>query len=379
MPRRILFLITDLQIGGTPTVVRELATRLHGPPDTSVEVACLAPRGPVAEQLESGGLSVHPLNARGATDVVAILRLGRLVRRGKYDTVFSFLVHANVAAALIKPFFPEVQFIQSIQTTQPNPGWHWKAQAVAQHAAEVVVVPSESVALAAIERSHVPYDKIAIVSNAIDPADFSDILTDATLERLFSAEPVPIGFIGRLDPVKRIPDLIEAVARLDDRVHLHVFGDGPERDRLERQIAWLRIEPRVTLHGSVPHPREALRQIGLLVLPSEAEGFGLVLIEAMAAGVPVVATDAPGIRNVVTDDVTGLLVPVGSPRDLAGAIRRVLDDFALRQRLVSAGRSDVLRRFTWDAVLPKYQELLGLAEGASAPANRADFASPGPA
>ena len=84
MSRRILLLVTDLQIGGTPTVVRELARRLHLPPDTVVDVASLAPRGPVAEQLESAGLSVHPLNARGATDVVAMLRLGRLVRRGKY-------------------------------------------------------------------------------------------------------------------------------------------------------------------------------------------------------------------------------------------------------------------------------------------------------
>jgi glycosyltransferase involved in cell wall biosynthesis len=333
----------------------------------------------VAEQLESARVRVYPLNARGATDILAILRLGRLVRRRKYDTVFSFLVHANVAVALIKPFFPDMRFIQSIQTTQPNPGWHWKAQAVAQHAADAVVVPSESVALAAIERSHVRFDKIAIISNAIDPAEFSSIRSDATRERMYSAEPVPIGFIGRLDPIKRIPDLIEAVAHLDGRVHLHVFGDGPERDRLERQIAYLLIESRVTLHGSVPHPRDALGQIGLLVLPSEAEGFGLVLIEAMAAGVPVVATNAPGIRNVVRHDVTGLLVPVGSPRDLAGAIRRVLDDHPLRQRLIFAAGAEVLRRFTWDAVLPKYWELLGLAEGTSASTSNTDLASPGPA
>src|SRR6185312_8859387 len=156
VPRCILLLITDLQLGGTPTVVRELATRLNAPPEITIDVACLSPHGPVADQLESAHIRVFPLNARGPTDVSAILRLANLLRRENYDTVFSFLIHANVAASLLKPFFPSTRFLQSIQTTQPYPAWHWKAQSIAHHAADLIVVPSQSVALAAIERSHVP-------------------------------------------------------------------------------------------------------------------------------------------------------------------------------------------------------------------------------
>jgi glycosyltransferase involved in cell wall biosynthesis len=105
----------------------------------------------------------------------------------------------------------------------------------------------------------------------------------------------------------------------------------------------------VTLHGSVSGPAEALRGAELLVLPSQAEGFGLVLIEAMAAGVPVVATDVPGIRDVVRDGVTGILVPVGSPGALADAIRRVLEDQNLRQSLVAAA---------WKAAIDAYRRVL---------------------
>jgi len=360
--RRILLLITDLQLGGTPTVVRELASRLNFPPDVSVDVACLSQRGAVADQLESRHVRVFPLNARGPADLSAIMRLAHLFRREQYDTVFSFLVHANVSAALLKPFFPNTRFLQSIQTTQPYPAWHWKAQSVAQHAADAIVVPSQSVALAAVERSHVPPDKIAIISNAIDPADFSDLATDPSREQLYNSRPVPIGFIGRLDPVKRIPDLVEAVASLDGLVHLHIFGDGPQRPHVERQIATLRIPHRITMHGSVAHPHDALRRIALLVLPSEAEGFGLVLIEAMASGIPVVATDAPGIRNVATHNSTALLVPVADPHALAGAIRQILGDASLRSRLTATAQSDVNRKFTWPAVLPRYSQLLGLPE-----------------
>jgi glycosyltransferase involved in cell wall biosynthesis len=382
--RRILLLITDLQIGGTPTVVRELATRLNTPPSVIVDVACLSPRGPIADQLERCGIQVFPLDARGATDLGAITRLARLIRTNRYDTVFSFLIHANVAAATIAPFFPNVRFHQSIQTTQPYPRWHWLAQSIAQHAAERIVVPSPSVAKAAQRWADVPAKKIVIIANAIDAdrlasdtgfqpvqaalagedpskAEFSPG-TNRThgLKTRVTTQPVPIGFIGRLDPIKLIGDLIDAVNLLAGRVHLHMFGEGPERERVTDQIARLRLQDRVTLHGAIAHPQEALSQIELLVLPSLAEGFGLVLIEAMAAHVPVVATNVPGICDVVMNNQTGLLVPPLNPWALATAIAKLLDDEPLRTRLRLAAFQHVQRRFTWDIVLPQYRSLLDL-------------------
>jgi glycosyltransferase involved in cell wall biosynthesis len=120
------------------------------------------------------------------------------------------------------------------------------------------------------------------------------------------------------------------------------------------------LSSRVTLHGAIARPQEALSQIDLLVLPSEAEGFGLVLIEAMAAGVPVVATNVPGIRDVVTHEQTGLLVPPAAPDRLAAAIRRLINDDALRQHLTATALREVQTRFAWPAVLPVYRRLLQL-------------------
>jgi len=111
-------------------------------------------------------------------------------------------------------------------------------------------------------------------------------------------------------------------------------------------------------HGTTDTPGEALKQIDMLVLPSDAEGFGLVLIEAMAAGVPVVATNVPGIRDVVTHEQTGLLVPPRRPDQLAQAIQRIEEDPPLRHRLVVNAIEDVRRRFSWDTVLPEYRKLL---------------------
>jgi glycosyltransferase involved in cell wall biosynthesis len=169
----------------------------------------------------------------------------------------------------------------------------------------------------------------------------------------------PIGFLGRLDPIKRIPDLVTAL-RDAPRAHLHIFGEGPERAEIEKTAITLGLTSRLTLHGAVERPQEALAQMRLLILPSAAEGFGLVLIEAMAAGIPVVATDVPGIRDVVKDEITGLLVPPADPRRLADAINRLIADPLLRNRLIEAGAAEVRERFTWDVVLPKYRELLGI-------------------
>ena len=356
MPK-ILLLVTDLEIGGTPTVVRELAVRLRRvmPVGSSnhVHVACLASSGPVARQIQAAGVPVTPLNARGPRDVGVFARFNGLLSEHGFDTVLSFLIHANVVAAASSLFHPRVRYFQSIQTTQPWPRWHWRMQRLVHRAAERIVVPSESVAQAAVEWSSVPRPKITVIPNAVDLSEFANVDPPAG-----DARPFPIGFIGRLDPVKRIPDLLEAVYRVGERVHLHLFGEGPERAEIQERIAALAISHLVTMHGSVSRPQEALEQVGLLVLPSEAEGFGLVLIEAMAAGVPVIGTDVLGIRDVVRDGENGLMVPAGDSGRLAAAIERIVRDSPLRARLVDGGTRDVRARFTWDAVIGQYRELL---------------------
>jgi glycosyltransferase involved in cell wall biosynthesis len=349
---RLLLLITDLQRGGTPTVVRELAARLRGD-KIEIEVASLSPRGPVAGEIERRGVKVTALNARSiAAFPAARRRLIDLIQAGRFDMVFSFLVHANVLAASAIGKCPDVRLIQSIQTTHPRPRWHWIAQRWAARSAEQIIVPSQSIAHAAQQRCGIPPEKVRIIPNAIDPSDFQSIRRDP-------ARPIrTLGFLGRLDPIKRIPDLIRALPYLDPTLRLSIFGDGPDRPRIMAAIDQLRLADRVTLHGMVIAPQEALGQIDLLILPSQAEGMPMVLIEAMAAGVPIVATDAPGIRDVITREQTGLLVPVGNPRALAAAINRLATDPAPRQRLIRNALDQVQQRYIWPAVLPRYESLL---------------------
>lgn len=354
MSQRLLLLVTDLLIGGTPTVVRELAIRLKRQ-GVDVEVACLAKWGPTADVIRDAGIPVTALDARGILDLGVFSRLRRLVREHQIDVILSFLVHANVAAAYVHRRQPAVRVIQSIQTTQARPRWHWIAQGVAARSAGRIVVPSQSIAQVAQARSAIAAERIGVIPNAIDADAFAQVRPPS-----LDDQPAKIGFIGRLDPVKRIDDLVAAISLLGSEYQLAIYGAGSQRPAIERQIAQLGLAGRVCLCGVVARPQEALNQIGLLVLPSEAEGFGLVLIEAMAAGVPVVATDAPGIRDVVEHERTGLLVRIGDRQALADAIRRVREDSALRSGLVRDARKMVRERYSWAGALSAYRTVLGV-------------------
>lgn len=352
---RILLLITDLELGGTPTVVRELALRLRA--IAEIEVACLSKWGPVAEQLQDAGLTVTALGAAGAFDLSILPRFVRLLRERRFNTVFSFLVHANAVAAVASLWGRDVRWIQSIQTSQPWPRWHWLVQRIVHRSADVVVVPSVSVARCAQDWSNIPADKILVIPNAIDLADYANAQSPAPAG---DPRPYPITFLGRLDPIKDVPTLVHAVALLGPMmpVHLHIYGQGADRARIEREVADRQLMDRVTLHGAIARPQTALAGSGLLVLPSLAEGFGLVLIEAMAAGVPVIGTDVPGICDVVRQGETGVLVPPSNAPALARAIAHVVEDRPTRDRLIANAARDVRERFTWDAVMPRYRSLL---------------------
>jgi glycosyltransferase involved in cell wall biosynthesis len=152
-----------------------------------------------------------------------------------------------------------------------------------------------------------------------------------------------IGTVARLDPLKRIDDLLRALAALPG-VRLEIVGDGPDRLRLTGLAAQLGVADRVDFAGWAADTRAWLGRWDAFVLPSQVEGLPLVILDALLAEVPVVATAVGSVPETVRDGRTGVLVPVGDPGALAAGIRRVLEDAALARRLALAGRELVLAR-----------------------------------
>jgi 2-deoxystreptamine N-acetyl-D-glucosaminyltransferase/2-deoxystreptamine glucosyltransferase len=181
-------------------------------------------------------------------------------------------------------------------------------------------------------------DIVHVIPSGVDARRFAPPGTD----------PVPdlprprILYVGRLATQKGVRTLLEAVPLLRCRqARLLLVGDGPLRAKLERQAARLGLAGRVCVTGFVPHAQVAayLHHADLLVLPSVYEELGSVLVEAMQAGLPVVASAVGGIPEVVADGVTGRLVPPGDPAPLAAAIDEVLGDPGLAHRLGEAARA----------------------------------------
>ena len=210
--------------------------------------------------------------------------------------------------------------------------------------------------------------KIRVVPNGIDLERFAPRTASATLRAALQLPPsAPIAVsVGRHVPEKGYRHLIDAAALLEETkpgVHWVLVGDGELRSELEAQAGRLDLASRVHFTGSRNDVADLMALADVFVLPSESEGFGRVLVEAMAMARAIVATKVGGIPDVIVDGETGLLVEPANPVALAHAVRRLLDDPGCAARLGAAGRQRAESTFSLgahvDGVERVYDEVLG--------------------
>lgn len=165
-----------------------------------------------------------------------------------------------------------------------------------------------------------------------------------------------VGTIARLDRLKGTDLLVRAIAQLDD-VRLVIVGDGDYRPELERLVANLGVGSRVHFTGWLDDPSAYLESFDIFALPSRLEAFPLTILDAMFAGIPVVASDVGSISEAVVEGETGTLIPTEDAAGLVVALRRLLGDEELRRRMGGAGRRRAEARFSADGMVRSYEEL----------------------
>jgi glycosyltransferase involved in cell wall biosynthesis len=216
-----------------------------------------------------------------------------------------------------------------------------------------------------LRRHGVDADRIVVVPCGFDPGTATRVRSEA------ATDPAPpggrtIAVVSRLVPYKRVDVVVEAVGRLarsHPDVVLHVVGQGPERAALEARGSALGVGDRIVFHGFVGSHADVLRRVAaatVFVHASEVEGFGIVVVEAMALGVPYVVSDIPVFREVTGNGVGGLLFPPGDAGALADALAQVLDDPARRERLTAEGRA-YAERYDWTAIADRTESALAAA------------------
>lgn len=361
---RLLQFVTDFNIGGTERQVLNLALGL----DSSrfeLHMACFRRQGKLAQELEGQGLPFSEYGIGrlwGPQTFRQQLRFLLYLKRRRIQIVHTYGFYPNVFAIPAAAVARRAVIIASIRDTGVllTPA-RKRVQKLACRPADCIVANAEAVRQWLISEGYDP-KKITVIQNGIAVSRFVRRNGNGKLHQelgLPSGSPL-VAVLSRLNQLKGVQHFLEAArlaAERSPQVRFLILGDGTYRGELERYAALLGLGERVVFTGFRTDVPEVLSEVSVSVLPSFSEGLSNVLLESMAAGVPVVATRVGGNPEVVQDGVTGFLVPPGNPEALAHAIRQVLENPELASRFGCAGKQRVMEQFSLQRMVEKTQRL----------------------
>ena len=368
------------------TVRKTLSPLIDRLTDEGYHVVSACAPGPYTPGLMADGYQIRPVvmdrRISPSTNARTLWQLYRLMRRETFDIVH---VHTPVAAALgriaaLLAGIPIVIYTAHGFYFHDRMSWHtkkatiWIEKFLGRLATHMLFTQSGEDAATAVALSICPEEKVHWIGNGVDIRRFDPRLADPLAKRAFGLPPwaTVVGFMGRIVREKGVLELLDAMPRVLELVpnlHLLMAGDitDGERDRKTRNIIRGLVEEkglasRVVFTGFVEDVPKVMQAIDLFVLPSHREGMPRSLIEAMASGRPVVATNIRGCREEVVDELTGLLVPVEDSEALSDAIVRILLDPTLARLMGDEGRRRTEAMFDERDVIDRqvqvYQQLV---------------------
>lgn len=354
----------SLQVGGAEILASRLAGQFQH--DCRFVFVCLDQIGSLGQQLRDQGFSVHALQREPGLDWICARRLGELLRRERVD-----LIHAHQYT----PFFyaqlgrllhrrPSILFTEH---GRHHPDFPRRKRILANRLVlerrDRVVGVGEAVRQALVQNEGIPSPRVDVIYNGIDLAPFANGHEHRALVRReigIDGDAFLIIQVARLDYLKDHATAIhtlDAVLRQQPKARLVLVGEGPERQALEALVRERHLDSHVLFLGLRSDVPRLLAGADAFLLTSISEGIPLTLIEAMAAGVPVVATQVGGVAEVLEDGQSGLLAPAKDASALADRLLRIAADARLRHELSVNGRERARLRFSEQQMHQQYARL----------------------
>ena len=375
-----------LEIGGLEKLLVQFA-RQAADDGLPVHVINLGHAGPIAEELNALNIPVRNLGQPAGLRPRLWWQLwrafGELRPRVVHCHDVRTMIYAAVAARWAR--VPKRVHTQHGRNVGEKGRTRWLVRTASRCVTDLVAVSADIAKLTAAEgwrpqRTHVVRNGVradrfaAVASSVAAPSDLSPVQSQVSEETAHaasaSAKPWTIVIVARLSAEKGIDVAIDAAEVMLrtmgwDDFQMRIAGDGPLRTGLERQIAERGLEDHVRLLGAVRDVPSLLAAADVFLLPSRSEGVSLTLIEAMFAGVPIVATAVGGTPEVIQDGINGLLVPPESPEPMAEALQRLRSSESLREELVRQGQRIAQEEFSHESMAERYREIYGIATEAS--------------
>ena len=364
-PRRlkILYVTVGLDIGGTEGQVRDVVMNLDRSRFECM-VCALKGDGQIARELAASGVKIRLLNGKGFWDIRLMWRLVQLIRLFRPDIVHSFLPPANVVAGCASALCRVSHCVLSCRDLGIGRRW-WvrSAEHLVSRWASAITCCSDAVRHSARSRFGGNAGKYMTIYNGVPVERFENPARSSEAILNPQGKQTVIGTVCRLEePTKGLAVLIQAMALLKKSSHgrsfcLWIVGDGPAKPALQTLCGQLGLDQDVVFAGVRSNVEEILPTFSLFIQPSLSEGFGIAIAEAMAAGLPVVASAVGGISEVVVHGQTGWLVPPGDPRALAQAIAHCSAHPHESHEFGRAGCERVKQCFTIQSAAKRHEDL----------------------
>jgi glycosyltransferase involved in cell wall biosynthesis len=372
---KIFYLCEHLNIGGAEQLLLTTLKYLDRDKFSPI-VYCIGEKGKIGEEIESIGISVRSLNKCISfwNNIAILYNLCCALRHEKPDILHTNLYFANIYGRIAA----KLTGVNIVVTTLHNPDYTYEDNGrlsfKLRKALDKYTGRLYNRAFIAVSHSlkrdfqrHLGFKNVKVLYNCIETAQFINVDESAVKNKRYelgiSDDEIAILNIGRLHPQKGQLHLIKAfnlIHRKDKRFKLFISGRGAIEDELRNKINDFGLNGSVTLLKDRRDIPEVFKACNIFAFPSLYEGFGIVLVEAMASGVPIVASDIEGVNEIVRDNIDALLVPKANPEELANALLCLAQDNARRAYLAENAKKRALEVFD---VIPYIKNLQDFYQG----------------